>query len=87
MPCKVVGAIDQMEVDDADNAEKNSGSAPDSEKGKSKRKLYVGSQSLGFRRDNMEVGKCPSYFKASFCVIRFFTIFEFLSNLGWIIST
>ncbi|KAJ8431718.1 hypothetical protein Cgig2_028500 [Carnegiea gigantea] len=51
----VVGSIDQMEVDDGDNLEKHSGSAPDSEKGKSKRKLYVGSQSLGFRRDNMEV--------------------------------
>ncbi|CAI0450628.1 unnamed protein product, partial [Linum tenue] len=35
----VVGAIDQMEVDDNTN----------------ERKLYVGSQSLGFRRDNMEV--------------------------------
>jgi len=45
-----------MEVDDGDNPEKHSGSAPDSEKGKGKRKLYVGSQSLGFRRDNMEVG-------------------------------
>ncbi|KAJ8425188.1 hypothetical protein Cgig2_029414 [Carnegiea gigantea] len=44
----VVGSIDQMEVDDGDNLEKHSGSASDSEKGKSKRKLYVGSQSLGF---------------------------------------
>ncbi|CAN1241760.1 Actin-related protein 4, partial [Linum perenne] len=35
----VVGAIDQMEVDD----------------NTSNRKLYVGSQSLGFRRDHMEV--------------------------------
>lgn len=60
---KVVGAVDQMDVDVPDNPEKNLGSAPDpnstvktfeSEKEKSKRKFYVGSQSLGFRRDNME---------------------------------
>ncbi|XP_022134917.1 actin-related protein 4 [Momordica charantia] len=60
----VVGSIDQMEVDDTTSAEKNSGSAGesksntktlDSDKGKGKRKLYVGSQALGFRRDNMEV--------------------------------
>ncbi|XP_074307996.1 actin-related protein 4 isoform X1 [Silene latifolia] len=60
----VVGSIDQMDVDEPENPEKNLGSAPesnntvktlDSEKGKSRRKLYVGSQSLGFRRDNMEV--------------------------------
>ncbi|KAI4347161.1 hypothetical protein L6164_007999 [Bauhinia variegata] len=60
----VVGAIDQMDVDEPDNAEKNSGSTVDSknnvrnidsEKNKGKRKLYVGSQSLGYRRDNMEV--------------------------------
>ncbi|KAK6921138.1 Actin family, partial [Dillenia turbinata] len=60
----VVGSIDQMEVDDPDNAENNSASASDSknvvksfesEKSKGKRKLYVGSQSLGFRRDHMEV--------------------------------
>ncbi|KAK6925230.1 Actin family [Dillenia turbinata] len=51
-------------VDDTDNTEKNSASAPDSknvvksfesEKTKGKRKLYVGSQALGFRRDHMEV--------------------------------
>ena len=62
--CKVVGSIDQMEVDDSANTENNSGSAvefknnakaPDSDKAKGKRKLYVGSQALGFRRDNMEV--------------------------------
>ncbi|KAL0423751.1 UNVERIFIED_CONTAM: Actin-related protein 4A, partial [Sesamum radiatum] len=43
-----------MEIDDADNSDKNSGSAPES-KSKGKRKLYVGSQDLGFRRDHMEV--------------------------------
>ncbi|CAN0916048.1 Actin-related protein 4 [Linum grandiflorum] len=55
----VVGAIDQMEIDDNTNGEKNS--AVDSKTGlkdserKGNRKLYVGSQSLGFRRDHMEV--------------------------------
>lgn len=53
-----------MDVDEADNAEKNSGSGAesnnnvrnaDSDKAKGKRKLYVGSQSLGYRRDHMEV--------------------------------
>lgn len=62
---KAVGSIDQMEVDDPANAEKNSGSSgesktnsktPDSDKAKGRRKLYVGSQALGFRRDHMEVG-------------------------------
>ncbi|GMN59205.1 hypothetical protein TIFTF001_028295 [Ficus carica] len=55
----VVGSIDQMEVDDSANAEKNSGSAVEAknnaEKPKGNRKLYVGSQNLGFRRDHMEV--------------------------------
>ncbi|KAL8150604.1 hypothetical protein V2J09_020412 [Rumex salicifolius] len=61
----VVGTIDQMDVDEPDNPdpEQNSGSAPDSNntaktfdsEKKSKRKLYVGSQAMGFRRDNMEV--------------------------------
>ena len=55
----MVGSIDQMEVDDSANAEKNSGSALESknnaEKPKGNRKLYVGSQNLGFRRDHMEV--------------------------------
>ncbi|XP_042964817.1 actin-related protein 4-like isoform X1 [Carya illinoinensis] len=59
----VVGAIDQMEVDDLEKTENKSGSVDskntvrtvDSEKTKGKRKLYVGSQALGFRRDNMEV--------------------------------
>ncbi|KAL2461647.1 Actin-related protein 4 [Abeliophyllum distichum] len=46
----VVGSIDQMEVDDPDNPDKN----PDT-KSKGKRKFYVGSQDLGFRRDDMEV--------------------------------
>ncbi|CAN1241763.1 Actin-related protein 4, partial [Linum perenne] len=55
----VVGAIDQMEVDDNTNGEKNptvdsKTSLKDSER-KGNRKLYVGSQSLGFRRDHMEV--------------------------------
>ncbi|ESR54176.1 hypothetical protein CICLE_v100208361mg, partial [Citrus x clementina] len=50
-----------MDIDDSANAERNSGSAMDSKnnvdsnKGKGKRKLYVGTQSLGFRRDHMEV--------------------------------
>ncbi|KAJ4713353.1 Actin-related protein [Melia azedarach] len=57
----VVGAIDQMDIDDSANAEKTSGSGIDSKnnvdsnKGKGKRKLYVGTQALGFRRDHMEV--------------------------------
>lgn len=64
MLVKVVGAIDQMEVDDPEKTENNSGSALDaknaartldSDKTKGKRKLYVGSQTLGFRRDHMEV--------------------------------
>lgn len=50
----VVGSVDQMEVDESDNSDKNSGSVPDS-KSKSKRKLYVGSQAMGYRRDHMEV--------------------------------
>ncbi|XP_027169181.1 actin-related protein 4 [Coffea eugenioides] len=50
----VIGSIDQMEVDEPDNPDKNSGSVPDS-KSKAKRKLYVGSQALGFRRDHVEV--------------------------------
>lgn len=61
---KVVGSIDQMELDDGNNVDKNSGSIPDSksvvrpfdaEKSKGKRKLYVGSQALGYCRDHMEV--------------------------------
>lgn len=47
-----------MDIDEADNAEKNSASGTESknsDKAKGKRKLYVGSQSLGYRRDHMEV--------------------------------
>ncbi|XP_021905477.1 actin-related protein 4 [Carica papaya] len=58
----VVGSIDQMDVDDTANTNsgsatdsKNNAVANDSNKGKGKCKLYVGSQSLGFRRDHMEV--------------------------------
>ncbi|KAI4331513.1 hypothetical protein MLD38_029698 [Melastoma candidum] len=59
----VVGSIDQMEVDGPASADansglagdaKNNGKAPDSER-KGKRKLYVGTQALGYRRDHMEV--------------------------------
>lgn len=59
-----------MEVDDPDNSERNSGSGQesknnarhlDSEKARGKRKLYVGSQALGYRRDHMEVDMCISY--------------------------
>lgn len=59
---KVVGSIDQMEVET--ETENNSGPAVDpksnsksldSDKAKGKRKLYVGSQALGYRRDHMEV--------------------------------
>lgn len=56
-----MGSIDEMEIDDADNSEKNTGSAPDS-KSRGKRKLYVGSQDLGFRRDHMEVSVFHVYF-------------------------
>ncbi|RZB95175.1 Actin-related protein 4 [Glycine soja] len=46
----VVGAIDQMDIDGtADINDENS------DKTKGKCKLYVGSQSLGYRRDHMEV--------------------------------
>eukprot|EP00258_Populus_trichocarpa_P022549 XP_024438568.1 actin-related protein 4 isoform X2 [Populus trichocarpa] len=56
----VVGSIDQMDVDDMTSNEKNAAvdsknNVKDSEKGKGKRKLFVGSQALGFRRDHMEV--------------------------------
>ncbi|KAF2325539.1 hypothetical protein GH714_030061 [Hevea brasiliensis] len=56
----VVGSIDQMDIDDTANNEKSSSvdsknNIKDSEKGKGKRKLYVGSQAVGFRRDYMEV--------------------------------
>ncbi|KAJ6359054.1 hypothetical protein OIU76_000712 [Salix suchowensis] len=49
-----------MDVDDMTSNEKNvavdsKNNVKDSEKGKGKRKLFVGSQALGFRRDHMEV--------------------------------
>ncbi|KAK8543350.1 hypothetical protein V6N13_136133 [Hibiscus sabdariffa] len=53
----VVGCIDQMDADDDkenNDSETNNNNA-DSNKPKGKRKLYVGSQALGFRRDHMEV--------------------------------
>lgn len=70
-----------MDVDDTTSTEKNSGSAGeaksnaktlDSDKGKGKRKLYVGSQALGFRRDNMEVrmfSVIDSYLEFSGCIL------------------
>ncbi|PKU85689.1 actin-related protein 4 isoform X1 [Dendrobium catenatum] len=60
----VVGSIEQQEVVNGTKFEKESESMSDlkaglkgldSEKAKTKRKLYVGSQALGFRRDHMEV--------------------------------
>ncbi|XP_020221948.1 actin-related protein 4 isoform X1 [Cajanus cajan] len=60
----VVGAIDQMDIDGTGDADENSGASGDlqnnaknndSDKTKGKCKLYVGSQSLGYRRDYMEV--------------------------------
>lgn len=59
----VVGSIEQTGVADAVKAEGDLESSSDakmsvnleSEKSKSKRKLYVGSQALGYRRDFMEV--------------------------------
>ncbi|KAG8471598.1 hypothetical protein CXB51_036912 [Gossypium anomalum] len=53
----VVGCIDQMDADDDkenNDSETNNNNA-DSNKPKGKRRLYVGSQALGFRRDHMEV--------------------------------
>ncbi|KAG2411031.1 Actin-related protein [Vigna angularis] len=60
----VVGAIDQMDIDGPVHAGVSSGSAVDlqnnkknheSDRTKEKCKLYVGSQSLGYRRDYMEL--------------------------------
>ncbi|XWS28257.1 hypothetical protein CRYUN_Cryun25bG0051000 [Craigia yunnanensis] len=53
----VVGSIDQMDADDDDenNYSKTNNNNVDSNKPKGKRRLYVGSQALGFRRDHMEV--------------------------------
>ena len=54
---KVVGSIDQMDDDDdnENNDSKANNNSVDSNKPKGKRRLYVGSQALGFRRDHMEV--------------------------------
>ncbi|KAL9275005.1 Actin-related protein, partial [Drosera capensis] len=51
----VVGSIDKMEVDDPVSDSNSTVKTFETEKGKSKRKLYVGTQSLGYRRDYMEV--------------------------------
>ncbi|XP_010940353.1 actin-related protein 4 [Elaeis guineensis] len=60
----VVGSIDHIEANNDVKSEKESESASDSKNGvkpldsdkpKAKRKLYVGSQALGYRRDHMEV--------------------------------
>ncbi|CAM8977114.1 unnamed protein product [Rhodiola kirilowii] len=54
----VAGYIDQMEIDDHAATEKNSITSQDPnnvDKSKQKRKLYVGTQALGYRRDNMEI--------------------------------
>ena len=58
---KVVGAVDGSEAMDVDvDSAKNNSNSEDSktnesEKEKGKRKLYVGSQALNYRRDHMEV--------------------------------
>jgi hypothetical protein len=65
--CKVVGSIEQTGMADAIKVEGDLESSSDakmnvkldSEKSKSKRKLYVGSQALGYRRDFMEVCTVP----------------------------
>lgn len=48
-----------MDIDDAANTNSNTEDAKtngvESDKGKGKRKLFVGSQALKFRRDQMEV--------------------------------
>lgn len=53
----VVGCIDQMDADDdkENNDSETNNNNVDSNKPKGKRRLYVGSQALGFRRDHMEV--------------------------------
>ncbi|WRX34760.1 Actin family - like 10 [Theobroma cacao] len=53
----VVGSIDQMDADDdnENNDSKTNNNNVDSNKPRGKRRLYVGSQALGFRRDHMEV--------------------------------
>lgn len=58
---KVVGAIDGMDIDDDGDANTNSNTedaktnAVESDREKGKRKVFVGSQALNFRRDLMEV--------------------------------
>ncbi|XVE84215.1 hypothetical protein DITRI_Ditri16bG0152400 [Diplodiscus trichospermus] len=53
----VVGSIDQMDADDdnGNNDSETNNNNVDSNKPKGKRRLYVGSQALGFRRNHMEV--------------------------------
>lgn len=67
----MVGSIDQAGAVEDIKPERDSEPVPDSkngirsfdsEKTKSKRKLYVGSQALGYRRDHMEVRLWSSLF-------------------------
>ncbi|KAL1216824.1 Actin-related protein 4A [Cardamine amara subsp. amara] len=51
----VVGAIDGMDIDDAANMEETKSNVVESDKEKAQRKLYVGSQALNFRCDQMEI--------------------------------
>lgn len=55
----VVGSIDQLgdavKSENDSELDKNGARPADSDKAKPKRKLYVGSQALGYRRDHMEV--------------------------------
>lgn len=60
--CQVVGSIDLSgsiedvkSEKDAESSDSKNGMKSDSDKTKTKRKLYVGSQALGYRRDFMEV--------------------------------
>lgn len=86
-----------MDVDDTTSTEKNSGSAGesksnakslDTDKGKGKRKLYVGSQALGFRRDNMEVSMfafIDSYLELSVRILNFLKnkkLYQLFYSLG-----
>lgn len=81
---KVVGSIDQMDVDDTANTNsgsatdsKNNAVANDSNKGKGKCKLYVGSQSLGFRRDHMEVSNWLIIVRSNWLAVVKFKYFGF----------
>lgn len=63
---KVVGAVDGIESMDVDvdstktnSSDDSKTNAIESEKEKGKRKLYVGSQALSYRRDHMEVISFP----------------------------